>query len=742
MRAEYLLFDALVFLPPFLFSLTRVAGVRARLPALFFAIAATAVPFVAWDAAVAGRHWSFEPTRVLGVRLFGLPIEEVLFFVAVPFACLFTWETLLGGPRAALSSRLRLAPFAVMALLLPAAYALSAGREYTAAALAALALSAALDRALGTRLFEHPRYWLFLAVVSALGLLFNGYLTGRPIVLYGAPYFLGLRLGPVPLEDFVYGAAMTSSVAALFHWRLHRGPGPSLLAKLIEWKLGGYRQQLNRVDRSLPEKVSGERRVAVIGGGLAGLSAAALLAERGFQVTLLEKNAYLGGKLGAWRERLTDGFEADVEHGFHAFFRHYYNLNELLSRVGVRRKLVPVPRYLILTRDGKELSFDGRDSVPVLNLLALARRGLYRLKEVALGPAGQEMEAFLRYDREATFAQFDSVPFSAFSAKAQLPGSLRTVFTTFSRAFFADEDELSTAELIKSFHFYYLSHDRGLVYDYLAGGYDADLLAPFERYLSARGVVVRRSTPVGQLRRAASGALEVDGQLFEHVVLAADVRAAQALLRAQPLVQAEDPQLLERLSAMRAGRRYAVLRLWLDRRAREGFPVFVSTERVGELDAVAFLEQADPRCAAWAKTNGGTVLELHSYAVSDGCADEQAVRDGLLAGLHHFLPELREAKVVHEHLQVRNDFTALHVGMAASRPGVSTRVKGLHLAGDWVALPMPAMLMEAAHTSALLAVNQVCEAERLQPFPVYSVPLRGVLHGVPRPPQRRAAPVR
>ena len=43
-------------------------------------------------------------------------------------------------------------------------------------------------------------------------------------------------------------------------------------------------------------------------------------------VTLLERNPYLGGKLAGWREPASDGTPVDVEHGFHAFFRHYYNL--------------------------------------------------------------------------------------------------------------------------------------------------------------------------------------------------------------------------------------------------------------------------------------------------------------------------------------------------------------------------------------------------------------------------------
>src|SRR3954453_14628170 len=71
----------------------------------------------------------------------------------------------------------------------------------------------------------------------------------------------------------------------------------------------------------------------VIGGGVAGVSAAVVLAERGVRVTLLEAADHLGGRLGAWPEVLPDGSGQVVEHGFHAFFRHYYTWRAVLGRI-------------------------------------------------------------------------------------------------------------------------------------------------------------------------------------------------------------------------------------------------------------------------------------------------------------------------------------------------------------------------------------------------------------------------
>lgn len=737
MRAEYLLFDLLILAVPLLVGAKHPGWIRDHLGVALRAALVMAVPFVAWDAAVAGRHWWFDPRYVLGPELFGLPFEELLFFLAVPLACLFTWEALLGAPRARAHRGLGWL-YPVAWALVPLGLGVAAhGEAYTGYALVAVGVVALVDHALGAGLLLAPRAHAFFGVVLLLTLVFNGYLTARPVVHYGEAYQLGVRIGTIPVEDFAYGLALVWGCTALYQARLGRRLLPSWPARAIRRAFGGYRHVVMGVDARLPLRPQGAPpRVAVIGAGLAGMGAAMRLGQRGVAVTLFERNHHLGGKLGAWTDRASDGSEVRVEHGFHAFFRHYYNLDAFLRELGLHERLRSIGAYVIVDRNGRRISFQGVDTTPGLNLLSLARHGLYDLREVALGPAGRKMDAFLRYDPERTFARFDHVSFARFAREAELPPSLMLVFNTFARAFFADADRISMAELVKSFHFYYLSHDHGLEYDYLAGRYHDDLLEPLREQLLAQGVRVRSGEPVERIE-GEPGAVMVHGERFDHVVLAADVPGTRAIVRASPLSR-RHPELRDAVAGLRAGQRYAVLRAWIEAPVPDhDLPVFVITERERVLDAVTLLHRIDDDARAWAQRHRGCVLELHCYAVpndvpegEEGCAE---IVRGMISEASALFPALARARVVRHHLQVKADFASFHVGMHASRPGVRSPVPGIWFAGDWVRLPFPAMLMEAAYSSGLLVANAILEQAGLRGFPVYGVPPRGLLAtlGVP-----------
>jgi lycopene beta-cyclase len=94
MKWEYMIVLAATVFFPLILSGDRNLGLYRRRRAMIASIATVVVVFGAWDVIATARgHWSFNPVYVLGPSLLGLPIEEWLFFVVVPFVTIFTWES-------------------------------------------------------------------------------------------------------------------------------------------------------------------------------------------------------------------------------------------------------------------------------------------------------------------------------------------------------------------------------------------------------------------------------------------------------------------------------------------------------------------------------------------------------------------------------------------------------------------------------------------------------------------------
>ena len=191
------------------------------------------------------------------------------------------------------------------------------------------------------------------------------------------------------------------------------------LASLVEQRLGGYEQVFCTPDPSAAPRLNRPYRVAVIGAGLGGIGAATTLGERGAEVVIFEKNSYLGGKLGAWTATTSDGSEQEVEHGFHAFFRNYYNLNRFLKRLNLHHGFREVSDYQVLDAGGRSQSYRGVDTAPVLNLISLGAHGVFRWSEIFTTQALHEMDRFLLYDAQTTFAELDHVDFETFAPQGR-----------------------------------------------------------------------------------------------------------------------------------------------------------------------------------------------------------------------------------------------------------------------------------------------------------------------------------
>lgn len=223
MNGTYLALDLGSAAIPMAYAFTRRSGFSRRLGKAFAAITAAAIPFLIWDVGFTRIGvWGFNPDYLLGLSAFGLPVEEILFFFCIPFACLFLHDhlhRLTGWRLPAKPVRLAAAAAALASL---ATAALHPDKAYTVSAfsLAGLCCLAWSLGALGARTGSFAVSFLFILLPF---FLVNGTLTALPVVWYDDARNLGIRIGTIPVEDMAYCLAMLFPTVWIFD-RLERRP--------------------------------------------------------------------------------------------------------------------------------------------------------------------------------------------------------------------------------------------------------------------------------------------------------------------------------------------------------------------------------------------------------------------------------------------------------------------------------------------------------------------------------------
>lgn len=488
------------------------------------------------------------------------------------------------------------------------------------------------------------------------------------------------------------------------------------------------------------DRATAGEHVVVVGGGIAGLASATVLAERGVRVTLVEREQYLGGRAGSWQDTLHDGSPFEMERGFHAFFRQYYNLRNLLKRIDPELSfLKPTADYPLFGPDGAKESFSGLPQTAPWNLIKLVLRstsiGIWDLFKINHNEAQQ----MLAYDPELTYERYDNMSAAEYLDALKFPKQARRMlFDVFAHSFFNPEADFSAGELIMMFHYYFLGNPEGIVFDVADGPFGRVIWEPLARYLESLGVEILRGRSATRVQPVGRGwRVDLDGEeslASDGVVLALPVPALQSLIGASERLTA--PAWQHDINQLGVTRPFSVWRLWMDRPANPDRSPFVGTTGLGIIDNISLYEQLEDESRAWADASGGSVVEVHAYSVPESMTEAQIKQD-MLTQLHNLYPEFQSAKVLDQRFLHRQDCPAFLPGSHARRPEVRTPFEGLTLAGDFVKTPFPTALMERATATGFMAANHLLQAWGLRPETLYSVPLTGML----APRARRAPPL-
>lgn len=212
MKALYLLVDFFTVIVPVIFSFHPKIKFYKTWKYFFVAAVAVGIMFIVWDSIFTGLGvWNFNPRYVSGIYLFRLPVEEILFFICIPFSCVFTYFCLdkfynLGWkPK---TEAIFCVLFSVTLIILGVIYI---DRLYTSVTFFSTAFVCLLLKFV----FKIDWFGKAVSVYAILiipFLIVNGILTGtgleEPVVRYNEAENLNIRILTIPVEDVFYGFEM------------------------------------------------------------------------------------------------------------------------------------------------------------------------------------------------------------------------------------------------------------------------------------------------------------------------------------------------------------------------------------------------------------------------------------------------------------------------------------------------------------------------------------------------------
>jgi len=231
MRGLYLLLDGATILFPVLLSFDKKVVYVKQWKRVLVAAAVVSIPFLIWDVLFTAHGiWGFNPDYLVGWYLFNLPVEEVLFFLMVPFSCMFIYACVKVylGMHAHHITRMNAA---IYSLLLCYVGFIAWGTLLNDGAYSRAVIVSALLTCIMLVFFRQQTRFLPLAFAVSLVpfLLVNGIVTGavtkEPVVWFNGSERLPFSILTIPVEDVLYSFTLIGLNAVVYEW-ISRGKRP------------------------------------------------------------------------------------------------------------------------------------------------------------------------------------------------------------------------------------------------------------------------------------------------------------------------------------------------------------------------------------------------------------------------------------------------------------------------------------------------------------------------------------
>ncbi len=446
-------------------------------------------------------------------------------------------------------------------------------------------------------------------------------------------------------------------------------------------------------------KTAIKKSAIVVGGGVAGMSAACALAEAGLRVKLVERRGYLGGRASSYRH---PGVDEVIDNCQHVLFGCCTNLIGFYRRIGVADRIHWTNSMTMIEPGGQQTRLASSRWLPApLHGLPslLAAKALTREDKKSLARAFRILMLPVPADSTETLGEW-------LKRNGQTSGAINRFWRlVIASALNADVDEIAFIYAAKVIRELFLNSAE-------AGSMGMSSVPLSELYFGAEqflrehgGDVLLNASVEGAAwdEETSQWALSTRAgpQVADFLVLALPFEATAKLLPLMP--PADGVELLASQIARQEHGPICSVHLWFDR-------------DITDLDHAVLLDRQihwmynKSRLQPWRKAKGSymelVVSASHEFAaLSREEAIELSVRE-----LAEFFPEVAAANLEKAVLikEVRATF-AVPPGIDAARPGVVSPWPNCVLAGDWIQTGWPST-MEGAARSGHLAAEAVCAA--------------------------------
>lgn len=482
----------------------------------------------------------------------------------------------------------------------------------------------------------------------------------------------------------------------------------------------------------------------IIGGGVAGLTSALHLAERGLKPLILEADERVGGRLSGKEEIVINGWKFPNEHGVHGIWSSYVNFKSMLQRHNIIDQLTSAKDEQWIYR---QRNFIGRVDIGSMIRNSPLPAPLHYLP-LLFHPKFMWMLSLS--DWASLFHVWGtllmSIGIDPFVEDQPLEGltfgkSLKNWGPAFRALFFGltrnglstNPDDVPLAGFLAFLRFYTVMRRDAWRFEYLPNG-GGDVCEKLSARITQLGGELRFKSRVKRVEKDDDWTVhyESDGLSTSirsrFVILASDSPAAESIIgnsfhtdvgagSSRP-TRAREP----RPYFFPHGLAHAVIRLWFDTQPRQHPEAGIFS---GDFVMHNFfwLDKIYDEYRKWSAETGGACIEVHVYGPEEALKQTDAfLLTNVLTDFYRAFPELK-GHLIKPHVQ-RNaaTHTLPALGARGTHLGIETPWENFFCAGDWVWMQNPSFFLERACVTGLEAANRVlssCGKESFdaQPYP-------------------------